>query len=161
MEIKNADLETVEQLAKLIGKQVQPGNVIFLVGDLGAGKTTMTKGIAKGLDINRMVKSPTYTIIREYEEGRIPLYHMDIYRIGKNTEDLYLDEYFEGNGVSIVEWGNLLEEDTKPVDYLIIYLEKKESNPTTRLVRLQAIGRYSKQLLEQIQVKWKEERSDE
>ncbi|AIM24747.1 tRNA (adenosine(37)-N6)-threonylcarbamoyltransferase complex ATPase subunit type 1 TsaE [Melissococcus plutonius] len=161
MEIKNADLETVEQLAKLIGKQVQPGNVIFLVGDLGAGKTTMTKGIAKGLDINRMVKSPTYTIIREYEEGRIPLYHMDIYRIGKNTEDLYLDEYFEGNGVSIVEWGNLLGEDTKPVDYLIIYLEKKESNPTTRLVRLQAIGRYSKQLLEQIQVKWKEERSDE
>ena len=78
--------------------KAQAGDVIVLTGDLGAGKTTMTKGIALGLGISQMIKSPTYTIIREYPQGRLPLYHMDVYRVEEGADELGLDEYFEGDG---------------------------------------------------------------
>ncbi|KUP04317.1 ATP-binding protein [Bacillus coahuilensis m2-6] len=95
--------------AKRLGERVFKGAVITLEGDLGAGKTTFTKGFAKGLGITRTVNSPTFTIIKEYH-GRLPLYHMDVYRVEDGFEDLGFDEYFEGEGVTVVEWASLIEE---------------------------------------------------
>ena len=107
--IEISGLDKTEELAKVIGEVAQPGDNLVLTGDLGAGKTTLTKGIARGLGIEQMIKSPTYTIIREYDQGRLPLYHMDIYRVAASGADLGLDEYFEGEGLSDIEWGKLLE----------------------------------------------------
>ncbi|WP_349409258.1 tRNA (adenosine(37)-N6)-threonylcarbamoyltransferase complex ATPase subunit type 1 TsaE [Pseudalkalibacillus sp. SCS-8] len=106
--ILNSPEETMDTAARL-ADYLKPGDVITLEGDLGAGKTTFTKGLAKGLQINRVVKSPTFTIIREYQ-GRLPLYHMDVYRLEDSDEDLGFDEYFEGEGVTVVEWAHLIEE---------------------------------------------------
>jgi tRNA threonylcarbamoyladenosine biosynthesis protein TsaE len=108
------------QLASNLAELLQPGDVICLEGDLGAGKTTFTKGLAKGLDVMKTVNSPTFTIIKEYK-GRLPLYHMDVYRVADSYEDLGFDEYFEGDGVSVVEWAHLIEEQL-PTETLTIYL---------------------------------------
>lgn len=105
-----------QQLGQLLGV----GDVLLLEGDLGAGKTAFTKGIAAGLGVKRNVNSPTFTIIKEYV-GRIPLYHMDVYRVADTYEDLGFDEYFYGNGVTVVEWAHLIEEQL-PDQYLTIYL---------------------------------------
>lgn len=99
--------ETTAFAIKLAHK-LMPGDVIALEGDLGTGKTAFTKGIAKGLGITRNVNSPTFTIIKEYQ-GRLPLYHMDVYRMEDQEEDLGFDEYFMGNGVTIVEWAHLIQ----------------------------------------------------
>ena len=100
--IELTGLDMTEKLAKVIGQVAEAGDNLILTGDLGAGKTTMTKGIALGLGIDQMIKSPTYTIIREYGQGRLPLYHMDIYLVAASGADLGLDEYFEGDGLSVV-----------------------------------------------------------
>lgn len=143
-----------ENLAKMIGQTAEAGNIILLVGDLGVGKTTLTKGIALGLGIEQMIKSPTYTIIREYTEGRLPLYHMDIYRLDGEVDDLGLEEYFEGEGLSVVEWGNLLDE-TFLEDYLLITLEKSPESPESRMVSISAKGEASKKFLERILNEWR------
>ncbi|MCH3669478.1 tRNA (adenosine(37)-N6)-threonylcarbamoyltransferase complex ATPase subunit type 1 TsaE, partial [Enterococcus faecium] len=132
-----------------------PGDNLILTGDLGAGKTTLTKGIAQGLGITQMIKSPTYTIIREYSQGRIPLYHMDIYRVAASGADLGLDEYFEGDGLSVVEWGNLLEE-ALPEDYLELILEKSDTDLEKRYVKLISYGEQSETFKQRILEKWAE-----
>lgn len=157
MEIKINSLEETQDIAKIIGSVAQSGDVIILSGDLGAGKTTMTKGIAKGLEIDQMIKSPTYTIIREYQQGRIPLYHMDVYRIEDGADDLGLEEYFEGDGLSVVEWGKLLGEFL-PVDYLDITLTKDSDNMEKRILKVRACGHNSEQFLTRIQQKLEENR---
>ena len=94
-----------------IGKQLKAGDILSLNGDLGAGKTYLTKGIAKGLGIEDYITSPTFTILNEYE-GRIPLYHFDVYRIN-DVEEMYeigFEEYLYGNGVCVIEWGSIVEE---------------------------------------------------
>lgn len=94
-----------------IGKQLKAGDILSLNGDLGAGKTYLTKGIAKGLGIKDYITSPTFTILNEYK-GRIPLYHFDVYRIN-DVEEMYeigFEEYLYGNGVCIIEWGSMVEE---------------------------------------------------
>ena len=113
--------ETMDTAASL-AEFLQPGDLITLEGDLGAGKTTFTKGLAKGLHIKRIVKSPTFTIIREYQ-GRLPLYHMDVYRLEDSQEDLGFDEYFEGDGVTVVEWAHIIE-DFLPSDRLDITIRR-------------------------------------
>ncbi|WLD95314.1 tRNA (adenosine(37)-N6)-threonylcarbamoyltransferase complex ATPase subunit type 1 TsaE [Alkalihalobacillus sp. AL-G] len=107
----------------MLAEFLQAGDVITLEGDLGAGKTTFTKGLAKGLQINRVVKSPTFTIIREYK-GRLPLYHMDVYRLQESGEDLGFDEYFDGEGVTVVEWAHIIE-DFLPSDRLEITIHRR------------------------------------
>ncbi len=119
----NSPEETMETAARL-GELLQAGDVITLEGDLGAGKTTFTKGLAKGLHIKRVVKSPTFTIIREYQ-GRLPLYHMDVYRLEDSDEDLGFDEYFEGEGVSVVEWAHIIDEFL-PEDRLDIVIRRSD-----------------------------------
>lgn len=149
MKISVQNLEETEQLGIAIGECVSAGDVIILSGDLGAGKTTFTKSLALGLGIEQMIKSPTYTIIREYQTGRLPLYHMDVYRIGGETDELGLDEYFEGDGVSVVEWGQLLEENL-PEDYLTIFFEKDLKNVEKRMITIKPHGRQAEKLLQKI-----------
>lgn len=118
--------EETLQFSKELAQKLQPGDVITLEGDLGAGKTTFTKGLAVGLDINKNVSSPTFTIIKEYN-GRLPLYHMDVYRLEDSDEDLGFDEYFEGQGVTVVEWAHLIE-DQLPEELLQINITHGEEN---------------------------------
>lgn len=95
-----------------LGQEAVPGQVIALTGDLGAGKTTLTKAIAQGLGIEETITSPTFTIVKEYRSGRLPLFHFDVYRIG-DIEEMYelgYEEYFYGDGLCVVEWADLIEE---------------------------------------------------
>lgn len=108
-ELTSSSPEETWDFANRLGKKLGAGDVITLEGDLGAGKTTFTKGLANGLDVKRNVNSPTFTIIKEYM-GRIPLYHMDVYRLENNLEDLGFDEYFEGDGVTVIEWAHIIKE---------------------------------------------------
>ncbi|SDJ11648.1 tRNA (adenosine(37)-N6)-threonylcarbamoyltransferase complex ATPase subunit type 1 TsaE [Streptococcus equinus] len=126
-----------------LGQKLQAGDVLVLTGNLGAGKTTLTKGIAKGLDINQMIKSPTYTIVREYE-GRLPLYHLDVYRIGNDPDSIDLDDFLYGDGVSVIEWGKLLEEDLLG-DYLEVVITPSGDG---RQIELQTNGPRSEELAE-------------
>ena len=145
--------KSTEDLAVIIGEVAQPGDNLVLTGDLGAGKTTLTKGIALGLGIEQMIKSPTYTIIREYQQGRIPLYHMDVYRVAFGASDLGLDEYFEGEGLSVIEWGNNLNE-ARPEDYLELIITKDETDLEKRRITFQSFGSQAKAFEERILKKW-------
>ena len=119
--------ETTKKLAYDIAQLSQAGDIFILTGDLGAGKTTFTKGFAEGLGISQMIKSPTYTLIKEYETGTLPLYHMDVYRLGEGASDLGLDEYLEGDGVCVIEWGHLIKEDIFS-PYTELFLDKSSDN---------------------------------
>jgi len=107
----NTTTETYE-LGKKIGESLNSGDVIALIGDLGCGKTVMTQGIAAGLGITEVVNSPTFVILHEYESGRLPLYHFDVYRINdvREMDDIGYSEYIYGDGVTLIEWANLIEE---------------------------------------------------
>lgn len=153
MMIELTSVAMTDQLAEIIGKVARPGDNLVLTGDLGAGKTTLTKGIAKGLGIVQMIKSPTYTIIREYTQGKMPLYHMDIYRVAASGADLGLDEYFEGDGLSVIEWGNLLE-DALPEDYLELIIEKSDTELEKRYVKFQSYGPNSQEFEKRIYEAW-------
>lgn len=120
----NSEQETFA-LGERIGRKVLPGTVITLQGDLGVGKTILTKGVAKGLDILEPVTSPTFTIVQIYEEGRLPFYHFDVYRIGdiEEMEEIGYEDCFYGEGVSLVEWANLIEE-LIPAEAVRITIEK-------------------------------------
>lgn len=124
--VRTSSTEETWQFSKELAQKLQPGDVITLEGDLGAGKTTFTKGLAVGLDISKNVSSPTFTIIKEYN-GRLPLYHMDVYRLEDSYEDLGFDEYFEGQGVTVVEWAHLIEEQL-PNELLQIKITHGEDN---------------------------------
>ncbi len=99
-------------LGEKIGKEALPGQVYTLLGDLGVGKTVFTQGVAKGLGITEAICSPTFTIVQVYEEGRMPFYHFDVYRIGdlEEMDEIGYEDYFYGEGISFVEWANLIEE---------------------------------------------------
>lgn len=125
-EWKTTNSEETLLFAERLAKLLLPGDVIALEGDLGAGKTTFTKGLAKGLEVKKTVNSPTFTIIKEYN-GRLPLYHMDVYRVADAYEDLGFDEYFEGDGITVVEWAHLIEEQL-PQELLTIFLYRDEGD---------------------------------
>ena len=134
----------LQVLGEKLGRLLQKQDVLILSGDLGAGKTTFTKGIAKGLDIRQMIKSPTYTIVREYE-GRLPLYHLDVYRIGEDPDSVDLDDFLFAEGVCVIEWGELLG-DSLPSDYLLLTLSRRTEG---RELNFTAHGKRSSQLLEE------------
>ncbi len=108
-----------------LGREAKPGTVIALLGDLGVGKTVLTQGIAAGLGITEPVVSPTFTILQVYEEGRLPFYHYDVYRIGdpQEMEEVGYEDCFYGEGVCIVEWADLIGE-LLPEDTIRITIEK-------------------------------------
>lgn len=100
------------QLGYLLGQKAAPGQVYALTGDLGVGKTVLAQGLAAGLGIAEAVSSPTFTIVQIYEEGRLPFYHFDVYRIGnaEEMEEVGYEDYFYGDGVCLIEWADLIEE---------------------------------------------------
>ena len=110
IETNNAK-ETFE-LGVQIGREAKAGDVYTLVGDLGVGKTVCTQGLAKGLEIEEPISSPTFTIVQVYEEGRLPFYHFDVYRIGdvEEMDEIGYEDYIYGQGVCLIEWSNLIEE---------------------------------------------------
>ncbi len=112
-------------LGEKIGREAKPGEVYTVIGDLGVGKTALTKGVAKGLGIKEPVSSPTFTIVQEYEEGRLPLYHFDVYRIGdvEEMEEIGFEDYLDGGGVCLIEWADLIRE-ILPETYREIRIEK-------------------------------------
>lgn len=113
------------ELGVKLGKEAKPGDVYTLIGDLGVGKTALTKGVAAGLEITEPISSPTFTIVQVYEEGRIPFYHFDVYRIGdvEEMDEIGYEDYFYGGGLTFIEWANLIEE-ILPSSYHRIIIEK-------------------------------------
>ncbi len=112
MVIETTKPEETFELGRKMGLQAVPGQIICLEGDLGVGKTVFTQGFAKGLGITGPVNSPTFTILQQYEEGRLPLYHFDVYRIGDISEmdEIGYEDCFFGEGVTLIEWPQLIEE---------------------------------------------------
>jgi tRNA threonylcarbamoyladenosine biosynthesis protein TsaE len=107
---KSLDEKETEELAKQISLFLTPGSVLTLDGDLGAGKTRFSQGLARAMGIQEIVNSPTFTIVKEYEGVQLPFYHMDVYRITEEeAENLGLDEYFYGTGVTLIEWSSRIE----------------------------------------------------
>ena len=113
------------ELGEKIGQMAKPGMVISLTGDLGVGKTVFTQGVADGLGITEPVNSPTFTIVQIYEEGRMPFYHFDVYRIGdvEEMEEIGYEDCFYGEGLCLIEWANLIEE-ILPEHYRQVTIEK-------------------------------------
>ena len=139
-----------QDLAALLATLSQPGDVYLLEGELGAGKTTFTKGFGKALGIKRVIKSPTYTLIREYTDGRLPLYHMDLYRLeAEGADDLGLEEYFASDGVTLIEWGSVVSQDM-PNEYLLLEFSRTGESNDGRQIRMVAIGKKYTLLLEKI-----------
>ena len=119
------------QLGYTLGRKARPGDIYALSGDLGVGKTVFTQGFAAGLGIEDVVNSPTFTILQVYEDGRLPLYHFDVYRIGdpEEMEEIGCDEYFFGEGVCMIEWAELIE-DMLPQNICRILIEKNPMKGT-------------------------------
>ena len=142
MVVESFSAEETFALGQQIGEQAVPGEVYTLLGDLGVGKTVFTQGVAKGLGIKESVNSPTFTILQVYEEGRLPFYHFDVYRIGdvEEMDEIGYEDYVYGDGVCLIEWANLIEEIlpekyreitiskdlSRGLDYRRITIEEKE-----------------------------------
>lgn len=111
-QIESFSAEDTHALGKKLGENAKPGDVYTLLGDLGVGKTVLTQGIADGLGIKEVICSPTFTIVQVYDEGRMPFYHFDVYRIGdiEEMDEIGYEDYFYGDGLTMIEWANLIEE---------------------------------------------------
>ena len=124
-------------LGMRIADALEPGDVVALIGDLGTGKTALTKYIARGLGITEEINSPTFTIVKEYKSGRIPLYHFDVYRLGSGDEllDIGAEEMLDGDGACVIEWADIVA-DVLPEDSLAIRLEygEKEGERTAEFL---------------------------
>ncbi len=137
--------QTVE-IGQKLGKLLKEKDVVLLVGDLSAGKTTLTKGIGLGLGVKSIINSPTFTLVKEYV-GRCPLYHLDLYRLNGLNEDFYLEEYMEGDGVCVIEWPYQVEE-VLPKQFLKIELMTLDENK--REIKISSIGSRYDEVLKQL-----------
>ncbi|MBB6217606.1 tRNA threonylcarbamoyladenosine biosynthesis protein TsaE [Anaerosolibacter carboniphilus] len=137
------------QLGYKLGGLLSKGDVVCLTGDLGAGKTTLSKAIAKGLGVEEDVTSPTFTLIHEYM-GRLPLYHFDVYRIRKIEEmdELGYEEYFYGDGVCLIEWASLIEE-LIPIEHLWIHITKGDGDQN-REIEIKGTTEHFKWIIEEL-----------
>ena len=140
--IESFSVEDTLELGRKLGRQALPGQVYTLVGDLGVGKTVLTQGIAEGLEIEEPICSPTFTIVQVYEEGRMPFYHFDVYRIGdiEEMDEIGYEDYFYGEGLTMIEWANLIEE-VLPPHYQTVRIEKVlEKGFDYRMITIEAEG---------------------
>ncbi len=147
MEIRLKGLKETEKFGIKLGKLLGPGDVVCLNGDLGAGKTTLTKSIGLGLGVEDYITSPTFSLINEYD-GIYPLYHFDVYRL-ENTEELFdlgFDEYFYGRGVSIIEWADRIE-SFLPEERIVLDIENTE-HIDERKIHISIYGDRYKDILE-------------
>jgi tRNA threonylcarbamoyladenosine biosynthesis protein TsaE len=145
-ELNINNLEETQKLASKLANLVEPQHTITLEGDLGAGKTTFTQAFAKQLGVKRTVNSPTFTIMKQYT-GRIPLNHLDVYRLEDSEEDLGWEEIFYGDAVTIVEWAHLIERDL-PNERLAIEIKRVDEH--ARLIKLMPIGKRYELLCEEL-----------
>lgn len=127
-EIKISSEKEAAEFGKRLGKTLESGDVLALVGELGTGKTTLTKAIAAGLDISETVTSPTFTIVKEYNSGRLPLFHFDVYRLENGREFIEIggEEHFDAGGICVIEWADKIAE-ILPDDTKLILLEYGEN----------------------------------
>jgi len=125
--------EETTEIAENFESEKFPNMIICLNGDLGSGKTLFTKGIAKGLGITEPITSPTFTIIKEYEDGEMPLYHMDVYRLDGVTDGIGIEEYFKKNGIVVIEWANTIQ-DILPDERLEIKFKVIDENKRTLII---------------------------
>ena len=146
--ITYSEEETIE-LAQNIESEKFPNMVICLKGDLGTGKTVFTKGFAQSLEITEEVTSPTFNIIKEYTSGEIPLYHMDVYRLDGNVDDLGIEEYYTKKGVTIIEWADMIE-DYLPEKRLEIKIKSSSEDENKRIITITPYGRKYEELCEAI-----------
>ena len=142
--------QKTKALAEMIGRAVSAGTLITLSGDLGAGKTTFTQGLAKGLDIDRKVTSPTFTIMKEYK-GRLPLYHIDAYRLENITQDLGFEDYIDGDGVCVIEWANFIE---YVLPDQLLNIEFTINDDDSRTLILQGHGDKYEEVISKICTQW-------
>ena len=147
MLIELPDPGATRDLGRVLAQLARPGDIICLIGDLGAGKTALAQGLAAGLEVREPVTSPTFTLIHEYQ-GRLPFYHFDLYRLQEPEEadNLGMEEYLYGSGLSVIEWPELVL-TLLPSEYLKIYLEKT-ADGTARRARLEPAGAGWRQRLE-------------
>ncbi len=149
MKIKLSNLEETEKFGIMLGKLLNSGDILCLNGDLGAGKTTMTKSIGLGLGVEEYITSPTFALINQYR-GRVPVYHFDVYRL-ENVEELYdlgFDEYFYGNGVCIIEWAEKIEKMI-PEDRIVIDI-KKGNNLEERILYISGFGKGYERIIKEM-----------
>ena len=141
MIIETNSPEETFRLGERLGRQARAGQIYTLRGDLGVGKTVFTQGIARGLGITEAVSSPTFTIVQEYQEGRLPFYHFDVYRIGdiEEMEEIGYDDYFFGNGVCMIEWADRIRE--LPEQVISVEIEKDlEKGFDYRKITIEGLG---------------------
>ena len=140
--------DTIE-LAQNIESEKFSGMVICLEGDLGSGKTVFTKGFAQALGIAEDITSPTFTIIKEYTTGEMPLYHMDVYRLDGNVDDLGIEEYYNKKGVTIIEWADTIE-DYLPKNRLVVRIKSSDEDENKRTIVITPYGRKYEELCEAV-----------
>ncbi len=147
LKLYTSSKDETHALGTKIGQLTKPDMVFLLKGDLGAGKTTLTQGIAKGLDIKRTVTSPTFNILKIYK-GRLPLYHIDAYRMEGMSQDLGFDEFLDDNGLTVIEWSQFVP-DLIPDTYLSISIHLLDDD--NREFVFDAVGERYSALLEELQ----------
>lgn len=142
MQITTHSADETQALGQRLAKRLLPGDVIAYFGDLGAGKTALTRGIVQGLGVTDLVTSPTYTIVNEYLTGRIPLFHFDMYRLGSSDElfDIGWEDYLARGGVCAVEWSENVEDALR--DAIHITIEKDPLEPDTRRITIEGGSRF-------------------
>lgn len=140
--IESFSPEDTLELGRKMGREARPGEVYTLIGDLGVGKTVFTQGIADGLEIDEAICSPTFTIVQVYEEGRMPFYHFDVYRIGdiEEMDEIGYEDYFYGEGLCMIEWANLIEEILPPKHKEIMIEKDLEKGFDYRKISIKQIG---------------------
>ena len=140
--------ETIE-LAQNIESEKFPNMVICLRGDLGSGKTVFTKGFAKAMEVKEEVTSPTFNIIKEYTSGELPLFHMDVYRLDGNVEDLGIEEYYTKKGITIIEWADMIP-NYLPEERLDIKIKNSSEDEDKRIITITPYGTIYEELCEAI-----------
>ena len=142
------NLDELNHFANVLVRHLEPSDLILLNGDLGAGKTTLTQFIGKHLGVKRNINSPTFNIIKSYKGGNLKLHHMDCYRLEDSDEDLGFDEYFQDEGITIIEWSQFIQ-DLLPKEHLIINIETLSE--TKRTIKLEAQGTHYLKVKEEVE----------
>ena len=142
------NLDELNHFANVLVRHLEPSDLILLNGDLGAGKTTLTQFIGKHLGVKRNINSPTFNIIKSYKGSNLKLHHIDCYRLEDSDEDLGFDEYFQDEGITIIEWSQFIQ-DLLPKEHLIINIETLSE--TKRTIKLEAQGTHYLKVKEEVE----------
>ena len=144
--------EETKNLGASLAPALEIGDIISLTGDLGAGKTQFVQGLAAGLEIKKPVTSPTFVIIKQYNDGHLPLYHFDVYRLdsSRNLHALGYEEYFFGDGVTVIEWGDKIK-DILPPDHLEVEFHRSTESANRRTLVITSFGQRSEQLKKELE----------